>query len=126
MLLIIAIQVPYTVLLPFATFLYWNFWFLRMVLCFNSEREATAYFSQSLGLSIPDIAHALIRNCRCRNCLLHGLAWMVAVLLGLVIVLPMFVVCSTIVSVLRVIPAVIFCLVYLIKVTLTIIPIVFR
>ena len=63
--LIIAIQIPYTLLLPLTTFLYWNFWFAWMVLTFNSQREGAAYVSQSLGLSVPDIAHALIRNFRC-------------------------------------------------------------
>ena len=126
LLLIIAIQVPYTLLLPFATFLYWNLWFLWMIVTFDSSREAGDYFSQSLGLSIHDIAHALIRNCMCRNCLLHCLAWLVAIFIGLLLVFPVFVILSTVVAVLRIIPSVIFCLVYLIKVTLTIIPIAFR
>ena len=43
--LIIAIQIPYTLLLPLTTFLYWNFWFAWMVLTFNSQREAAAYVS---------------------------------------------------------------------------------
>ena len=43
--LIIAIQIPYTLLLPLTTFLYWNLWFAWMVLTFNSQREGAAYVS---------------------------------------------------------------------------------
>ena len=45
LLLIIAIQIPYTILLPFATWFYWNFWFTWMIISFNSQREAAAYVS---------------------------------------------------------------------------------